>query len=238
RTHRLQREVADDGMDQRRVRPPGELAEAAVVDARAEVVRVADHRGAGRAGDGRLDLAFHGRERPLDDLQEDRVRHSLHGSFQGLTPFGGSQPLHAPASLVTPVARPSLPTLLSPADARLLTVSKASLRSALTAALRAGVRGDDEVAVAVEFRGEARVQRARRAELLDDGGAPDRLAGGEPLPPVDGRVLPAVEVDGPRAGAGARRVAVPLRALRQAGPGDRADAGDAQVDPLDGVARV
>src|SRR5690606_20553727 len=95
RTHRLQREVADDGMDQRRVRPPGELAEAAVVDARAEVVRVADHRGAGRAGDGRLDLAFHGRERPLDDLQEDRVRHSLHGSFHGLTPFGGSQPAYA-----------------------------------------------------------------------------------------------------------------------------------------------
>src|SRR5690606_16766357 len=119
-----------------------------------------------------------------------------------------------------------------------MAVSKASLRSALTAALRAGVRGDDEVAVAVEFRGEARVQRDRRAELLDDGGALDRVAGGEPLPPVDGRVLPAVEVDGPRAGAGARRVAVPLRALRQAGPGDRADAGDAQVDPLDGVARV
>ncbi len=42
--HRLGREVARDRVHERGVRPARELAQVAVVDAGAEVVRVADHR--------------------------------------------------------------------------------------------------------------------------------------------------------------------------------------------------
>ena len=71
--HRLDREVADDRLDQRRVGAAGQLAQPYVVDARAEVVRVADHRRAGGARDGGLDLLLHRGERALDDLHQHRV---------------------------------------------------------------------------------------------------------------------------------------------------------------------
>ena len=44
RIHRVEREVAGDRVDQRRVRPSRQLAQVAVVKARPEVVRVTDHR--------------------------------------------------------------------------------------------------------------------------------------------------------------------------------------------------
>ena len=56
RPHRVEREVADDRVHQRGVRPAGQLAQLPVVDAGAEVVRVADHRRAGGAADRGLDL--------------------------------------------------------------------------------------------------------------------------------------------------------------------------------------
>ena len=54
--HRLHRIVAHHRLDQRRVRPAGELAQPAVVDAGPEVVRVADHRRARGAPDRGLHL--------------------------------------------------------------------------------------------------------------------------------------------------------------------------------------
>jgi hypothetical protein len=73
--HRLDREVAHDRLHERAVGAAGQLAQPYVVDARAEVVRVADHRRAGRARDGRLDLLLHGGQRALDDLDEDGISH-------------------------------------------------------------------------------------------------------------------------------------------------------------------
>ena len=71
--HLGQREVAHDRVHERGVRAAGELAQLAVVDAGAEVVRVADHRAAAGAGDGGLDLHLDARQGALDDLDEDRV---------------------------------------------------------------------------------------------------------------------------------------------------------------------
>src|SRR4028118_2326465 len=51
----------------------GALAQLAVVDAGAEVVRVADHRRPGGAADRRLDLLLNRREGAGDDLHEHRV---------------------------------------------------------------------------------------------------------------------------------------------------------------------
>ncbi len=73
RAHRLQREVARDGVHQRRVRAAGELAQVPVVDAGAEVVRVADHRRARRPGDRGLDLHLDAGQVPRDDLDQHRV---------------------------------------------------------------------------------------------------------------------------------------------------------------------
>ena len=71
--HLGEREVAHDRVHERGVGAAGELAQLAVVDAGAEVVRVADHRGARGAGDGGLDLHLDARQGALDDLDEDRV---------------------------------------------------------------------------------------------------------------------------------------------------------------------
>ena len=71
--HLGQREVAHDRVHEGGVGAPGELAQLAVVDAGAEVVRVADHRGARGAGDGGLDLHLDARQGALHDLDEDRV---------------------------------------------------------------------------------------------------------------------------------------------------------------------
>src|SRR5215218_8332910 len=73
--HRREREVAHDRVHERRVRAPGELAQLAVVDPRAEVVLVADHRRPRRAADRLLDLGLDRGERALHDLDEDRVDH-------------------------------------------------------------------------------------------------------------------------------------------------------------------
>ena len=54
--HRLDRIVAHHRLHQRRVRPAGQLAQPAVVDAGPEVVRVADHRRPRGPADGRLHL--------------------------------------------------------------------------------------------------------------------------------------------------------------------------------------
>ena len=73
RTHRLEREVAGDRMHQRAVGAAGELAQQPVVDAGAVVVRVADHRRARRAADGRLDLHLDGGQAAGHDLEQHRV---------------------------------------------------------------------------------------------------------------------------------------------------------------------
>ena len=71
--HLGQGEVTRDRVDERAVGAAGELAQFAVVDPRAEVVRVADHRAAAGPPDRRLDLHLDAREGALDDLDEDRV---------------------------------------------------------------------------------------------------------------------------------------------------------------------
>src|SRR5262249_20885921 len=71
--HRVEGEIAHDRLHERRVRAAGELAAPAIVDPRAEIARLADHRRARRALDRGLDLGFHGRERALDDLDDDRI---------------------------------------------------------------------------------------------------------------------------------------------------------------------
>ena len=75
--HRLERKIAHDGLDERRVRSSGELAAPPVVDSRAEVARLADHGRARCALDRRLDLGLHGGERALDDLEDNRVDRRL-----------------------------------------------------------------------------------------------------------------------------------------------------------------
>ena len=65
RAHRVQREVARDRVHERGVRASGQLAQLAVVDAGAEVVRVADHRRPRGPADRRLDLLLDGRQRAL-----------------------------------------------------------------------------------------------------------------------------------------------------------------------------
>ena len=73
RGHRGQREVPDHRVHQRRVRPPGQLAQLGVVDPGPEVVGVPDHRRPGRPPDRRLHLPLDRGQRPLHDLQGDRV---------------------------------------------------------------------------------------------------------------------------------------------------------------------
>src|SRR2546429_1565578 len=71
--HRLKWIVAGHRMDQRRVRPAGQLAQLAIVDTGAEVVRVADHRRARGTADRRLHFPLDGRECALHDLQYHRI---------------------------------------------------------------------------------------------------------------------------------------------------------------------
>jgi hypothetical protein len=71
--HRLQREIAHDGLHERGVRAARELAAPAVVNAGAKIARLADHGRARRALDRGLDLGFHRGQRALDDLDDDRV---------------------------------------------------------------------------------------------------------------------------------------------------------------------
>ena len=72
------------GLDQRGVGAAGQLAQPAVVDAGAEVVRVADHRRAGGTRDGGLDLLLHRGERALDDLDQHRVHVAAGASARSL----------------------------------------------------------------------------------------------------------------------------------------------------------
>src|SRR5690606_29293416 len=78
--HRVGWEVADDGLYERGVGATGELAHRHVVYAGPVVVGVADHRRARRAPDGVLDLLLDRGERPLDDLEHDRVDGWPHAS--------------------------------------------------------------------------------------------------------------------------------------------------------------
>ena len=71
--HGLQRVVPGDRVHERAVGAAGQLAQLPVVDAGAEVVRVADHRRAGGARDRGLDLHLDAGEGALDDLEDDRV---------------------------------------------------------------------------------------------------------------------------------------------------------------------
>ncbi len=71
--HRLDGEVAHDGLDEGRVRAPRELPAAPVVDAGPEVARLPDHRRAGGPLDGGLDLRLDRGQRPLHDLEDDGV---------------------------------------------------------------------------------------------------------------------------------------------------------------------
>ncbi len=71
--HLLDREVAATGWTRAEYERPGELAQQPVVDARAEVVGVADHRAAAGPRDGGLDLHLDAGQRALDDLDQHRV---------------------------------------------------------------------------------------------------------------------------------------------------------------------
>src|SRR5689334_13023990 len=77
--HRLQWIVAHDRLDQRAVRTPGELAHGAVVDAGAEVVRVANHRRPRGTADRGLHLALDAGQAALHDLDEDGIYRGVHG---------------------------------------------------------------------------------------------------------------------------------------------------------------
>jgi hypothetical protein len=91
RLHRLDREVADHRVHQRGVRPPGQLAQQAVVDPGAEVVRVTDHRRPRGAADGGLDLLLDRGQRSRDDLDEDRVGLDLGATSPILVASGGAK---------------------------------------------------------------------------------------------------------------------------------------------------
>ena len=134
--HLVDREVARHRVHQRRVGAAGELAQQPVVDAGAEVVGVADHRAAGGAGDGGLDLHLHAGQRSLDDLDQHRVGARARSSV-------------------------SMPNGNWVGARRLMPVAPRH----------------DDVEVVVHAGREARVQRHRRAELLDDRRAVDRRAG-------------------------------------------------------------
>src|SRR2546426_7025052 len=71
--HGGEREVPHHRLHERGVGSSGELAAAPVMDAGPEVARLADHRGARRALDGRLHFRLHGGQRPLDDLEHDVI---------------------------------------------------------------------------------------------------------------------------------------------------------------------
>ena len=73
RPHRFDRKVAHHRLHERGVGASGQLAAAPIMDAGPEVARLADHRGARRALDGRLHLRLHGGQRPLDDLEHDGI---------------------------------------------------------------------------------------------------------------------------------------------------------------------
>ena len=74
RPHRRERKVPHDRLDEGRVRAARELPTPPVVDAGPEVPRLPDHRRAGSPLDGRLDLRLDRGQRPLHDLEDDRVR--------------------------------------------------------------------------------------------------------------------------------------------------------------------
>ena len=71
--HGLDRVVADDRVHQRGVRPAGQLAQATIMDAGPEVVRVPDHRRPRRAADRGLHLPLDRGKRALDDLHEHGI---------------------------------------------------------------------------------------------------------------------------------------------------------------------
>ena len=71
--HGREREVPHHRLHERGVGASGQLAAAPIMDAGPEVARLADHRGARRALDGRLHLRLHGGQRPLDDLEHDGI---------------------------------------------------------------------------------------------------------------------------------------------------------------------
>src|SRR6476620_3166918 len=153
---------------------------------------------------------------------------------------------------------PSWPGLAGAAGAALDDPVAASTGASRVAAVWhekhiSGLLGDDEVAEAVDAADEAEVDGHGRAELLDAGRPLDDVAGQQVgAPPDVGVDVAGVRVEAHRpdrpVGALAHvgrpvRVARAVRAVRggqlpQLRARDRADAGDAQVDPLDLLARV
>ena len=89
--HLLDRVVAHDRVHERAVGAAGQLAQLAVVDARAEVVGVADHRRAAGATDRGLHLHLDAGERALDDLDQDRVDGRPLGRQAAAVLVGGRQ---------------------------------------------------------------------------------------------------------------------------------------------------
>src|SRR4029453_17476452 len=78
-------------LDQGRVGPPGELAQAGVVDPGPEVVGGPDHRRPGRSPHPRLHLPLDRGQRPLDDLHGHRV-----GAGHDASPSTGAPPRGSP----------------------------------------------------------------------------------------------------------------------------------------------
>ena len=92
----------------------------------------------------------------------------------------------------------------------------------------------DDVAEVVDPRVEARVQRNRRAELLDDRRTVDGRARRKVCPPVDRRVdVPFLGVEADVAAALRDQDLLALPQLLDLRALDRTDAGDPQVHPLD-----
>ncbi len=92
--HRLQRVIANDGVHHGAVRATGELSGQPIVQAGPEIVLVADHGRAAGALDCRLDLRLDRGQRPLHDLEGDRVDV---GAEQPHTPRAATE-RHGPGS--------------------------------------------------------------------------------------------------------------------------------------------
>ena len=113
RPHRLDRKVAHDRLNERGVRPTGELSAAPVVDAGAEVARLADHRRARGALDGRLDLGLHRGQGALHDLDDDGIR--VHIFFRVSTRLP-KRSTSATSPGKTTVVEPNSSTIAGPAS--------------------------------------------------------------------------------------------------------------------------
>ena len=169
--HLLDREVAGDGVDERGVRAAGQLAQQPVVDARAEVVGVADHRAAAGARDGGLHLHLHAGQRALHDLDQHGV--GARPGVRGQRPereLGGCAPAHA-SLLVTMRLRYSSTRTSKPGWIGTVDPNSSTITGPVTLAPGAQVaarddRGLDVPGLRVEADGPCRGFEARSLALL------------------------------------------------------------------------